>query len=225
MSSLIFYSDKDQVLTATDTLATTPNGEPAFFTTKAFVLPHLQMIMVGTGLSGFLGKWFVEVNDRMVVQGIDNLNYHAPKILASLWTKFREENLIPDNLTTTVYQLGFSEEKGSIHIYVYRSAKNFTSEALPYGVVTKPEVRPPENPVFPICVKMMMEEQRSNQDSLPWNNRVHIGGKIQIHHLTRDGISIYTLDQFEDFESLQQEIYDNYDSKKTGGQAFHETQV
>lgn len=56
----------------------------------------------------------------------------------------------------------------------------------------------------------MMEEQRDIQKSFPKENRGYIGGKIQIHHLTKDGISVYTLDQFDDFELTQQEIYNNY---------------
>jgi len=59
----------------------------------------------------------------------------------------------------------------------------------------------------------MMEEQRVIQESLPKDERVYIGGKIQIHHLTKDGICIYTLDKFDDFDAMLQEIFENYDTK------------
>jgi len=215
MSSLIIYTEKEQSLIATDTLATSPAGEPFMFTTKAFALPHLQMIIAGTGISGFLGKWFVQINDRMIVRGIDNLDYHTPVILASFWDEFREKNSIPIGPTTSVYHLGFSEDEGIIHGYAYRSANGFVSEPLPYGRYVQPDCQAPENPVFPAVIIQMMERQRTNQKSVPKEKRVHIGGKIQIHHLSKEGVYIYTLHKFDDFESVQQMILDNYESGKT----------
>jgi hypothetical protein len=215
MSSLIFATDSEQVLVATDTLATSPNGDPSFFTTKAFIVPHLEMIMCGTGTSGFLGRWFVEVNDRMVVSCIENLDYHTPKILSSLWQDFKRDNSIPDHFSTTVYHFGFSGEDGSILSYAYRSSNNFVSEALSYGIGVKPECVVFEGIELPRDIKRLMDEQRSIQQSLPKGERVFIGGKIQIHHLTRMGFCVYVLDQFDDFEEAQQKIFENYNSRKS----------
>ncbi len=69
MSSLIVYTDQTQVLVVTDTLATHPDGRPVKFTTKAFIVPHLNLIMASTGIMGFLGRWFVKVNDMVIVKG------------------------------------------------------------------------------------------------------------------------------------------------------------
>ena len=85
MSSLIFWTDEKQVLVATDTLATHPDGRPLKFTSKAFIVPHLKIIMSGVGVGGFLARWFVYMNDSLIVHGIDNLNYHAPRALRMLW--------------------------------------------------------------------------------------------------------------------------------------------
>lgn len=213
MSSLIFHTEKEQVLVATDTLATTPDGKPAFFTTKAFIVPHLNMIMCGTGISGFLGKWFIEVNDRLVIRGIDNLDYHTPHALADLWRKFKEEPSIHEEITTTVYHFGFSEDDGTIHTYVYRSTNNFKSETHPYGLGVKPECTINGEYVLPNDIKKMMVEQRAIQLSRPINERVYIGGKIQIIHLTKEGFAIYTLDHFDDYEITEREIFENYHSQ------------
>ncbi len=214
MSSLIFVTEKEQVLTATDTLATSSDGKPLKFTTKAFLLPHLQMIMCGTGMGGFLGKWFIEVNDRMVVRDIDNLDYHTPQMLRSFWQSFAKEYSLSEGQTTTVYHFGFSEEDGSIHSYAYRSTNDFASESLPYGIGIKPECNSVENLEFPSGIKRLMDEQRAIQLSRPENERVHIGGKIQILHLAKNGFVVYTLDQFDDFEATEKFIYQNYASQK-----------
>src|ERR1700677_4694446 len=120
MSSLIFHTEENQVLVATDTLAVSTDGQPFMFTTKAFVVPRLKMIIAGTGLHGFLGRWFVRINDALVVRGIDNLNYHTPGNLARMWSRDKQEFSLPDSATTTVYHFGFSETTGSIRSLVYR---------------------------------------------------------------------------------------------------------
>lgn len=218
MSSLIFHTDQNQAFVATDTLAVSSNGEPFMFTTKAFAIPHLKMIVCGTGAGGFLGKWFIQVNDRMVVKGIDNLDFHTSKILCELWDNYRKE--FPQfSGTTTIYHFGLSEEDGFIHTYVYRSTRNFKSETHEYGVGYKPDCSIPENYVFPTDIIKMMNEQRKIQLSFPKEEQLFIGGEIQIHHLTKDGINIYTLAKFDDYSDVEQKIYSNYERQK--GEQFH----
>ena len=65
MSSLIFQTEEQQVFVATDTWAVTRDGMPITFTSKALILPHLRMIVAGTGSGGFLDQWFVYINSRM----------------------------------------------------------------------------------------------------------------------------------------------------------------
>lgn len=211
MSSLIFYTEAEQVLVATDTLATSLGGEPFMFTTKAFIVPHLQMIMCGTGAGGFLGKWFVRVNDNMVVKDIDHLDYHTPKVLAELWLGHKKEFSLPDDLTTTVYHFGFSQEDGLMHSFVYRSTNDFQSEPRSqYGLGLKPECQVPASYELPTDIKKMMDEQRAIQAARPKNERVFVGGKILIHHLTKFGFNVFTLDKFEDYESDERAIYENF---------------
>lgn len=213
MSSLIFLTDEDQAFVATDTLATSQDGVPFMFTTKAFIVPHLWMIMCGTGVGGFLGRWFIQVNDRMILSDIDNLDYHAPKGISALWSEHRKEfPSIPDTVSTTVYHFGFSRQDGLIYSYAYRSTNNFKSEALPYGIGVKPECQVPEPYQFPMDIKKMMDEQRAVQATYPKEERVYVGGEIQIHHLNKSGFNVYTADQFEDYEANEKAIYDNFRS-------------
>jgi hypothetical protein len=217
MSSLIFRTDEDKAFVATDTLASSPDGEPAFFTTKVFIVPHLRLVICGIGISGFLGRWFIEINDRMVVKGIDHLNYHTPINLLRLWRDYLKGSSIPDNLTATIYHFGFSEEDSLIHSYAYRSTKDFNSDKIPYCTGVKPKCQIPEQPVFPTDIKKIMDRQRADQASLPQDKRVYIGGNIQVHHLTREGFFVYTLDQFEDYLQTENAIYKNFDSIKGAG--------
>jgi hypothetical protein len=213
MSSLIVLTDKDQVMVATDTPATHPDGRPFKFTTKAFAIPHLHLIIATTGVLGVLGRWFVRINDRVLTRGIDNLYAHAPSILSSLWNECEEELSIPDGVTTSVYHFGFSEFTGLIHSYRYRSSENFKSERLELGILVKPECRIPETFSSPQeDIINMMTEQRVNEASKPKENRVYVGGEIQIHYLSKEGFRIFTAHRFEDYANDETSVYTNFNS-------------
>ena len=214
MSALIFHTDETQAFVATDTLATSPDGRPFKFTTKAFIVPHLKLIIAGTGAGGFLGRWFVSINDAVVVKGIEHLDYHAPSILASLWLEHKQQFSVP-NITCTIYHFGFSEITGLIQPFAYRSTSNFHSERLPYGIGVKPECPVPENCSFPGDIRKMMDAQRLLQSSKPKQERIYIGGEIEIHHLLKNGFQAYTLDRFEDYVRDETAIYDNFLDSKT----------
>jgi hypothetical protein len=214
MSSLIFLTEESQVLVATDTLATSPDGQPFKYTTKAFIVPHLKIIIAGTGTGEFLGRWFVRINE-FVVKGIDNLDYHTPGDLASMWRGFKQEFSLADSFTTTVYHFGFSEETGLIHSFAYRSTNNFQSEPIEqYGLRVKPECTVLDNCCLPQDIRKMMDDQRAIQASLPKDQRVYIGGEIQIHHLSKDGFQVYTLHRFEDYDRDEKAIYDSFRAEK-----------
>jgi hypothetical protein len=213
LSSLIAHIDENQVLVATDTLATSPDGNPLMFTTKAFIVPHLRMIIAGTGVGGFLDRWFVRINNNLIVRGIDNLNYHTPRHLTAIWDGFEKEFPFSGERTTTVYHFGFSEVTGLIHSYVYGSTNNFQPKALKYGAAVKPECTVPNDYNFPEDIKTLMNEQRAIQSLRPKEQRVHIGGEIQVHHLMKSGFNVFTLAEFEDRDKDEKAIYENFQKR------------
>ena len=145
----------------------------------------------------------------MIVRGIMNLDYHTPKGLRELWKKAKAEHSIPDGLTTTVYQFGISEEDDRVVSFAYRSTSAFESEQLQYGYGLKPECTIPEGDLIE-ALPQMMEEQRRNQEALPREERLYIGGEIQVLYLTADGCRSFKVGQFPDFEAHQRAIFDNY---------------
>lgn len=210
MSSLIFITDVNQAVVATDTLATSLDGSPMFFTTKVLAIPHLKMLIAGTGAAGFLDKWFLKINTQMVVRGIDNLDFHSEENLFNLWQTYKQENSFPVEITSTIYHFGLSEEDSTIHTFVYRSKNDFQSETLPHGIGVKPECNLPLSNDDPYFLLNMMEEQRRNESLKPLSERVFIGGEIIVHILSKEGILIKTLARFDDFEITEQTIYENF---------------
>lgn len=207
MSSIIFHIEENQVFVATDTLATSHEGKPVYFTSKALILPHLKMIIAGTGRAGFLDWWFVGINGSPI-RDIDALDRETTNNLATMWSKYDHQVAAPHKITTTtVYHFGFSDTTNVIRAYAYRSENGFQSELLRYGTAVKPECAVPQNYRFPNDITAMMDEQRTIQSEKTDGQRIYIGGEIQIHHLTRDGFNIYRLAEFEDYSQQKQIVF------------------
>jgi hypothetical protein len=198
VSSLIFYTDPDQALVVTDTLAVNPDGSPFVFTSKAHYIPHLRTIIAGTGVGGFSVDWFLRANSRMLLRGIENLDFHAPAALRDLWSSYIIEYSLTSGSTTTVYHFGFSEDSGEIAAFAYRSTNNFVSERLAYGTGVKPECSVPEGNLYEHLQTMMLE-QRSIQAGIPASERIYIGGEAMAIHLTAEACTYSTLFAFPDF--------------------------
>jgi hypothetical protein len=207
MSSLIFLVEKTQVLIATDTLATL-NGRARQFATKAFPLPHLRMVIAGTGLAGFLDHWLVAVN-ASPVRGIDALNENAQAGLLNVLRTFNKQ--FPSmNDSTTVYHFGFSEETGVIHSFAYKSEELFEPRPIEYGLYVKPNVPEdaiPKDTLYPSDIPRIMAAQRAIQEKVPKETRVYIGGEMHMHHLEQVGYKAYRVGQFEDFAETRRAIF------------------
>ena len=209
MSSLIFATDESQILVATDTLSVTPEGVPFAFFSKAVHVPHLRTIIAGTGAGGFANSWALTVCTRMIIKGIMNLDYHTPEGLRKLWAGYKMEYSLPDDFTTTVYQFGISEVTSNVVSFVYRSANDFTSESIGYGIGFKPECTVPEDNLIEALPKMM-DEQRAIQELVPPESRVYIGGEIQVLHLTAQCCTSFVASRFQDFSEQENTIFENH---------------
>jgi hypothetical protein len=210
MSSLIFYTDQENAIIATDTLAVDVEGSPRQYTSKAVLVPHLRLVIAGTGIGGFSSRWLVQVNDQMVVRGLDHLDFHATESLKRLFSAYQKEVGFPDGITTTIYHIGISEVTGHIHAYAYRSENGFTSERLGHGLRLKPECVVPENYELPPDIVPMMKSQRDIQRKAPAHERLYIGGEIQVIQIERSSFHCYCLHRFEDFSNEEEAIYANY---------------
>jgi hypothetical protein len=52
----------------------------------------------------------------------------------------------------------------------------------------------------------MMDKQRTIQAAKPKNERIYIGGEIELYHLVKGGFIIETLSRFDDYEQTEKSI-------------------
>jgi hypothetical protein len=204
MSALNFVLQEDMVMVATDTLALSGDtNRPSHFQTKFYPIPHLDGIICGTGVSQFIAQWALQVQTSMLVKNIPHLNEFTTEQLRKLWTELR----LNDVFTSTIYHFGYDADLEKFRGYVYRSEKNFISEELSYGFGTKPPVpnfKPTGNPVDDF--KEVISIQREEDLSHPQENRIGIGGDIQLALLKPSQITIVHTHRFEDFEELYKQM-------------------
>jgi hypothetical protein len=225
MSSVIVALSDTEVIVGTDTLAS-PHVEGAhaqFFCSKAFMLPHVNMIMAASGCTGFLEEWWLHLNTRKVFPGIETLAWSAQDELRSLWTRYRARHSLRAHHEQAVYQFGISEFTGEMLGFVYVSWDDFAPEEISHRVrganmifakpsCTLPEVEAMEE--LPRAFVPMMLEQRDRQArklySPDSDGRVKIGGELQIHHLNQSGCAVYKLVRFDDFDRVEKQLWGDF---------------
>ncbi|WP_152987218.1 hypothetical protein [Pseudomonas sp. TTU2014-080ASC] len=199
MSSLLFYTNENEAIVATDTLLHYPEGGAPGFTSKAVTLPHLRMIIAATGSALLFNRWIGLVNNEGTAFDVDTIDAHAPEALKALWRELNNHSPALNNQTATIYHFGFSNDSGVIHGYAYRSVSSFKSEQLSCGLGVKPDLQDHSGidwPSFPSSAPDIMRAQARQEDAKKFD-RVYIGGSVQVTHLTRTGFTIYSLGELD----------------------------
>ncbi|HDF2344055.1 TPA: hypothetical protein PC505_004076 [Morganella morganii] len=206
MSSLIFYTDDEQAVIATDTLAVTPDGKPYFFTNKATYVPTLNMVVSGLGLGTISAEWQDKVSHGLIYMDMDHLNSHASKYLLEMYKEHQKRYGFGNDESATIYHIGYSAKEGGYAAYAFRSTNNFQCERVPHGTAAKPDCDILEGNLFDL-IPTMMQQQRSIQESIPQDQRIYIGGEVYAIHLTSGKAVYYRLAEFEDYRQIQSEIF------------------
>lgn len=203
MSLLAFLHEEDRALILTDTLATTTQGEPLTFQTKAWVIPHLNMAVAITGLANFGASWNDFLCSSFVARDIEMVDQLATEQLQILWRDMLAENKAEsDGFTSTIYHFGFPEGSDQLVRFVYRSRQNFASERwIEPGMGVKPEpsgaLTVPED--FDEWIDLA-RQVRAEQDALPVTERIHIGGELYLLVLENRRSLVMRLHRFDDYE-------------------------
>lgn len=192
---------EDGVIVITDTLATTVDGESRCLVTKCAVVPHLSMVIAGTGIAQLSARWVALVMESMLCRDIDMLDRHAPTAIRDLWAEL-DRTGIPTQ-TSTVYHFGLSEDRGHYVGYAYRSDEDFESEPLEPGFRVKPQPRSMGNAPQSLEELVAMAcEIRSEQDARPAAERIYIGGDLVLVSMQNGGITTGKIHRWDDFESM-----------------------
>lgn len=196
----MFAFSPDGAWIATDTLATTMEGNPHLLVSKCFIASHLELAVAFTGVANVGQEWTQWVQSRMLARDIDMLDLHTPEALRSV----HEQLKCPDDATATIYHLGFSPESDKYVGYVYRSTSDYESEELPEsGFAIKPQpadIEAMEPPGGADEIIALAESVRASEGAKPRGERIYIGGELILTQLHEHVITATKIHQFADFE-------------------------
>ncbi|MBS1196494.1 MAG: hypothetical protein H6R18_279 [Proteobacteria bacterium] len=179
--------------------------KPMNFQSKFLSFPESDLVVAGTGHAGFINGWFECLSSFSGTEYIDKLNIIAPEI-------FQESvNTAGDlgEVTATIYHFGYSKAEARYVGYAYRSTAGFQSEPLPYdcfGVKPEVSVELPENIEFPSLLVDLILKQQNQDQMLPIEQQVGIGGEIEFVVLANRSIHIETVHRFATYERELQYI-------------------
>lgn len=197
----MFFLAPEGVVVLTDTLATTRSGSPHLFVTKCAIVPHLEMVVAHTGVAQIGHRWSHLLQTATLARDIEKLDQLVPGMLRSITADVARE-LEDPGITSTVYHLGFSEVRAEYVGYVYRSGADYVPEIMEPGFRVKP--RPLGQSTAPPDLAGMVElgrQLREEQDGLPANQRIYIGGELFVTLLANRCIQVKRVHRFADFDA------------------------
>jgi len=217
MTALNFILQDDGVIISMDTLAlSAENKAPFKFVTKFFPLPHMNCIICGTGNMQAIIDWFGWVQKNIVANGIYQLDELSKKALRDFMKNANSDNFC------TIYQFGLHEIDNKFHGFAYRSTNNYESEEIKQGIGVKPadafktvDSGTDLSPYMPAGASVeefltrIMKQQKEYDSLLGVEERLGIGGIIQIVYLNRDSMVIKNHKYFDDFDATHEEILSN----------------
>lgn len=210
MTLLNFCITEDRLFVMSDTVVSTQEKGPSFFTSKVHWLPHLNGLVCGTGSLDFILAWINHVQSCMLARDIYHLDEYATESLLDLADIMVDQFLTGG--TTTIYHFGYDTLARKFGGFAYRSKEGFRSEPIISGIGTKPgiELRDDDEKTWPDYFIEIAKLQKAADDALPLNDRVGIGGHLVSYILavdraaTSDSIFCNTsrVHEFADFESI-----------------------
>ena len=156
-----------------------------------------------------LVDWYCSAVTSVLAKDIRQLNEYAPNVLREIFAKYRGYGkLEPEN---TIYHFGFDEDAGHFIGFAYRSAEDFVSEELEYGVWIHPALGDGSGEIesVPDSLISIAKEQKLRDNSLPAQDRVGLGGHLisyLMQRFERDdgsygvGTEISRCHEFPDYE-------------------------
>lgn len=204
MSAIAFNVSRDQAMIAVDTMCTNEEGLFSHHVSKALPIPHLNIVVAGTGSLDLIERFALALNSRAFASH-DEVALHASDALAVIWEDWRAalgESSTGANhhvQTSTIFQFGFSSENDTFEAIQYHSGNGFKVERMTNVTAHKPPApllgEPRDDDLSELF--RIVASQRIHQDSKPFDSRVHIGGDVLVFTVCAKGIAIHNIGSLE----------------------------
>lgn len=206
MTAFNFIFDENQVIICMDTLSLNERRKPFKFVSKMFTIPHLRSVICGTGNLDLILEWVNRVQRNVVASDIVFLNSIATKSLQELNSKY------PKEVTSTIYQFGYSMLEEKLLGSVYRSNMDFQKEDYPYCSAIKPQVdfdlyeEVQSSSLDEALIKLVSKQKTEDEKS---TEPVGIGGDIHRLYMNKNTYHLDIIHRFSDHEQCYDKMLQN----------------
>lgn len=218
MTALIYTLQPDRVCIATDSLALRPDKGALNYCTKIFLLPHLGMVLCGTGLIQLVLDWFCFLESSVVAKDLMDVNDIAPDALVKIW----REKYAAVQMTATIYQFGYNESEKRFDGFAYRSENDFKAERLLRDSIG---IKPGRLDLREFALECMnekgvpqafvetIEKLKLDDDNRPHQDKLGIGGEIHFLTLDRSGYVLSICHRFDDYYEIFDDMLRNLQAR------------
>ena len=221
MSAIYFQVGDEAAIAAADTYSIRPStGEPLKLADKFIPLPHLNMVITGSGYHGFLLEWYLALQRQAAPIDIEHLNEFAPGLLQETWLRFKRKTDLPESPTgsggSKISHLGYSEQKERFVGYYYDLKDDFAPTVVRpekeylmpkmegvHDALLEGDCTAREQVIAFFCRAKELDEQK------PVGERVGIGGEIKFLMQGQWGHVCKTIHRFDDYDETKQTIVEN----------------
>jgi len=218
MSAVYLQIADETAITAADTYSIrAKTGGPLKLADKFIPLPHLNMVLTGTGYHGFLLEWYQALQRDAAPTDIEHLNEFAPALLQETWLRFKWKNDLPESPPgsggSKICHLGYSERKESFVGYYYDLKDDFAPTTVrPGQEYLMPKMEGVHDALlegdYTAQEQVIAFFQRAKEldEQKPVGERVGIGGEIKFLGQGQWGHVCKTIHRFDNYEETKASI-------------------
>lgn len=219
MSAIYYQVTDEAALVATDTYSIRADtGRALTLTDKCIPIPHLSMVLTGTGFHGFLMEWYWTIQRQTAAVDIEHLNEMAPGLLQETWLRFQDKNNLPDRDAVpgsggvTISHLGYSEREEQFAGCYYKLEDDFAPTRVKPG---QQYFMPDLEGVTDAFQEGLDAQQQAAalfvrakdlDEERPPGERLGIGGMVKYYAVGRHGHVCKDILEFDDREETKEQI-------------------
>lgn len=218
MTALIYWLQPNKVCVAMDSLALRPDKDPLNYCTKILLLPHLKMVLCGTGLIQLVLDWFCFLESNVMAKDLMDVNDIASDTLGRMW----QQKYAGTGVSTTIYHFGYNESERQFGGVAYRSEKNFEPEWLAQDSLG---IQPRRLDLREFATKSIdekgvkqafietIQKLKLDDDDRPRQDKLGIGGEVHFLTLDKSGYLLSICHRFDDYYQLFDEMVRNLEGR------------
>lgn len=214
MTALAILTSRERIIVVTDTLSVGAQEQPAAFTSKTLILPHLHMVIAARGVFGIAEAFFDQIRSSPYRDAHAAIRI-APELLRYFWAECVKFHSLSKKHSVEVFLIAVDTGTGACACFGFRSQNDFEVERLPEGAVHPDGVADTlrrladeaklasvgrRQATADTCWIAVADDQR--REYISAGKPYAVGGRLNVTELTPHAITTRTVFTFDGFDDI-----------------------